>query len=593
MTIDIIMVSYNSAKYINKCIESIVKSDYALKNVGLYVYDNNSTDNSVELLKKLKDKYDGRLSDFQIFSGAKNYGFGIANNKAAKNAKSEYLFFLNIDCEIYTDTLSKISKKISNCSDEKIGIFELRQEIFEHPKYYDPITGYTKWSSGACFVMKRDLFNSIGGFDKNIFLYCEDVELSYRLRKNGYKLKYFNDVSIIHYSYSKPYEFKKSQFVNSVPNNLYLRLKYGNFKQLIKGVGLYLFFLKEIPSNNDIPVDIRSSIRKEIKRNARKMIFKGLIEYVKRIKYIFSKNKITFDFVGFDYGASKEGPFYQIKKTNSKPLVSIIVRTCNRPDVLRETLISIKNQTYKNIEVIVVEDGKMESKKMIDDEFNDLNIKYYSFGKNVGRCKAGNKALSMATGKYLNFLDDDDLFYNDHVEVLVGELENSDEKVAYTTAFETPIIVESKKPYKYKILSEYINVSNDFNLLKLFYCNITPIQSVMFDRCVYEKCGGFDVELDALEDWDLWIRYALEFPFKYVMRTTSIYRVPGDKNLALERGKVLTSYLEKVRNKHCKATIKTNMSEIENFVGYITFLNNTPFRARIDKIKKILRRNKK
>ena len=488
--------------------------------------------------------------------------------------------------------MSKIEERILNRKEDNIGIYELKQEIYEHPKYYDPITGETKWASGACMIMKSNLFKKIKGFDKKIFLYCEDVEISYKVRKLGYKIVYLNDVPIIHYSYKEAYEFKRSQYTNSVPNNLYLRLKYGSLKDIVKGYFLYLLFYKDIASNEQLKDKDIEGIKKEIKKNKNRMIFRGIIEWVKRIRFIFNKKKTTFEFIGFDYSATKDGPFYQIKKIKSSPLVSIIVRTCNRPDVLKETLISIKNQTYKNIEIVVVEDGKDVSKKMLETEFKDLNIKYFATGKKVGRCKAGNKALSMTTGKYLNFLDDDDLFYDDHVEVLVGELESSKEKVAYATSFETPIIVSSKSPYDYKILSVHNGITTDFNYLKIMYNNITPIQCVMFDREVYEKCGGFDEELDALEDWDLWIRYSLKYPFKYVRRTTSIYRVPGVVNDIKNRGEFLNSYLEKVREKHKNEKIDATMEDIENFNSYLIYLNTKPYVARIEKIKKIFKRGK-
>lgn len=593
MKFDIILVSYNSEKYIKKCINSILKSEYDLKNIGIYVYDNKSTDNSISILEELKNKYNEKFNNFKIIKGNKNLGFGIANNRASKYATAEYLFFLNIDCEIYKDTLSKLEQKIIENKDNNVGIFELKQQKYEHPKYYDPISKETKWASGACMIMKKKLFKKIHGFDKNIFLYCEDVEISFNVRKLGFKIIYLNEIPIIHYSYNEAYEFKKSQYVNSVPNNLYLRLKYGKIKDIIKGYFLYLLFYKQVSENENIKKENLKSIKKEIRKNKNKMLLRGILQLICRIKYIFKRNKPVFNFLGFEYCAVKEGPFYQNKKITNNPLVSIIVRTCNRPDVLRETLISLRNQTYKNLEIVVVEDGEGISKKMLDEEFNDLNIKYHAFGQKVGRCKAGNKALLMATGKYLNFLDDDDLFYEDHIEVLVGELENCKEKVAYATSFETPIIVYSKSPYKYKLLSEYSGISTDYNPLKILYNNITPIQCVMFEKEVYENCGGFDEELDALEDWDLWIRYSLKYPFKTVKRTTSVYRVPGVVEDIEKRNEFLNSYLQKVREKHKDAMIKANMEETLNFYEYVVYLNTKPYVARIEKIKTILRRGKK
>ena len=590
MKIDIIMVTYNSKKYIENCFNSILKSKYDLSNIGIYVCDNNSTDTSVSILNKIKDKYGKKFNEFKIIESKKNVGFGIGNNLASKHAKGEYLFFLNIDCEIYPDTLANISNSISKY--DNAGIFELRQEPYEHPKYYDVISGETKWASGACMIIPNTLFKKVKGFDKNIFMYCEDVEISYHIRKLGYQIIYLNNIPIIHYSYKEPNEFKKSQYVNSAPNNLYLRFKYGNIKDIIKGLGITLLFYREIEDNQEIQKEDVKVIQKEVKHNITKMFFKGILAWFKRMKYIFNRNKIKFNFIGFDYSGVKDGAFYEKKKITTNPLVSILVRTCGRPDTLRETLISIRNQTYKNIEVVVVEDGPSKSKQMINKEFNDLNIKYYSFEKQVGRCKTGNKALSMASGKYLNFLDDDDLFYNDHVEVLVGELETSSNKVAYATSFETPIIVTSRSPYKYKVLNEYVLLSVEYNILKLLYSNITPIQCVMFNKEVYEKCGGFDEKLDALEDWDLWIRYALKYPFKYIKRTTSIYRVPGSKEEVAKRTDFLSSYLDMVRSKYINEKVDTDMKDVIDFYEHISNISSNPLAVRIAKIKKIIKRGK-
>lgn len=68
-------------------------------------------------------------------------------------------------------------------------------------------------------------------------------------------------------------------------------------------------------------------------------------------------------FVGFDYTTNRDGAFYVNERPSELPLVSVIVRTCGRPDILRETLLSLRNQTYKNIEIVVVEDGAPISKK--------------------------------------------------------------------------------------------------------------------------------------------------------------------------------------------------------------------------------------
>lgn len=226
------------------------------------------------------------------------------------------------------------------------------------------------------------------------------------------------------------------------------------------------------------------------------------------------------------------------------------MRTCGRPKVLRETLISLRHQTYPYIEIVVVEDGQECAGPMIREEFSDMNILYFTTGKKVGRSKAGNIGMEMAHGEYLNFLDDDDLFYADHVEVLVRTLERSKNKAAYAFAFETPIEVKSTDPYEYTVYN-YLGIhKTKFKRIELCYHNYIPIQCIMFEKSLFENYGGFDESLDALEDWDLWVRYSLHTDFDSIEKTTSIYRVPKVRAINEKRQKELDDALAVVREKH-------------------------------------------
>lgn len=230
------------------------------------------------------------------------------------------------------------------------------------------------------------------------------------------------------------------------------------------------------------------------------------------------------------------------------PKVSVLVRTCARPAVLREALISLRNQTYRNIEVIVVEDGKPTAEKMIREEFGGLNIVYHATGEKVGRCRAGNLAMALSGGKYLNFLDDDDVLCPDHVEVLVQALRAHPEtKIAYALALETPIHVESSDPYRYRITDQRLVFDQPFNRLMLLHHNYFPIQTVLFERSIYEALGGLDETLEVLEDWDLWVRYACEYAFLYVGKITSFYRVPADRAQREKRRVQLLDAAQKAR----------------------------------------------
>lgn len=106
MKLDIVFVTYNSEKWLQSNVNSILKSDYDLKNkVALYYYDNCSTDGTVDKIYELQREYGDRFSDFKVIAGTKNKGFGYGNNKAAAMGQGDYIFFLNTDTEIKEDTL--------------------------------------------------------------------------------------------------------------------------------------------------------------------------------------------------------------------------------------------------------------------------------------------------------------------------------------------------------------------------------------------------------------------------------------------------------------------------------------------------------
>ncbi len=536
---DIVYVSYNSEKWIKKCFESLLDSEYDLSKVSVYVVDNGSTDGTVRELENVREKCLPIIKDFEIIESKKNLGFGGGNNLGARQGTDEILCFFNIDTELYPDTLSQLEKEIQR-SDEQSALWELRQFPYEHPKMYDPLTHEISWSSGAAFAVRRSIFEMVKGFDDAIFMYAEDVDLSWRIRSFGYKLRYTPKATIKHYSYQEAGEIKPNQYINSVINNLLLRYRFGGIHEVLAG---HCLFWKCMMGPAAFPNSKKLLLGKYIKH------FGKILYFMRRGCCGSEKHKVA-KFIGYDYEAIRDGAFYVNEFSEKKPLVSIIVRTCGRPQVLRETLISLRHQTYPNMEIVVVEDGQECAGTMIQEEFADMNILYFATGDKVGRSNAGNRAMEIAHGQYLNFLDDDDLFYADHVEVLVKTLEQSNNKAAYAFAFETPIEVQSKDPYIYKVY-DYLGIHKTrFEKIELCYHNYIPIQCIMFEKSLFEEHGGFDESLDSLEDWDLWVRYSLYTDFDCIEKTTSIYRVPHVRLINEKRQKELDDALVVVREKH-------------------------------------------
>src|SRR5262249_33888606 len=129
-------------------------------------------------------------------------------------------------------------------------------------------------------------------------------------------------------------------------------------------------------------------------------------------------------FSGWGYELRRDGafvPFHSRREAprSDTPRVSILIRTVGRSAWLAGALESVANQTWPNIEAVVIEDGPATSQEVIDRFSARLPIRYRATGERVGRARAGNLALAEARGDWLNFLDDDDVLFADHCEVLI------------------------------------------------------------------------------------------------------------------------------------------------------------------------------
>jgi glycosyltransferase involved in cell wall biosynthesis len=205
------------------------------------------------------------------------------------------------------------------------------------------------------------------------------------------------------------------------------------------------------------------------------------------------------------------------------PLVSIIVRTKDRPILLKKALKSIASQTYRTLEVVLINDGgcdlDVEELKSI---LGDIRVQYTKLDKNTGRAHAGNAGIESAQGDYIGFLDDDDEYYPDHIVTLVNILETYDYKAAYTDAYISFFDFDpEEKEFIQK--EKRLFMSRDFSLQELLIDNYIPLLSLLFRSDVLRDHKGFDEKFDIYEDWDLLIRIADKYPFYHAGKVTAEY----------------------------------------------------------------------
>jgi glycosyltransferase involved in cell wall biosynthesis len=208
------------------------------------------------------------------------------------------------------------------------------------------------------------------------------------------------------------------------------------------------------------------------------------------------------------------------------PLVSVIVPTYNRPEMLAGCLRSILNQTYPNVEIIVVNDGGVDVKKVIDPLNEKNTITFLEHPVNRGMAAARNTGIAVARGKYLAYLDDDDTYLPHHIETLVSFLENNDCKVAYTDAHRAHRKTINGRD---TVQKRDVPYSIDFDSDRILIQNYIPTLCVMHEKSCLDATGTFAEELTVLEDWDLWIRMSQRYPFTHVKKITGefVWRTDG------------------------------------------------------------------
>jgi hypothetical protein len=317
--------------------------------------------------------------------------------------------------------------------------------------------------------------------------------------------------------------------------NLYLRLKYGTLDDIL-AIPFMAAQLLLVPA--PFP-----GAKKVTLGNLFRLLFITP-------KALFSRKSASvsayFSFRSWDYEIAREGDFVeQPPLSDDKPLVSVITRTYQgREQFLRQAMLSVAHQSYANIEHIIVQDGGDALESVVSEIASLTNSKatFVSIEKR-GRSVAGNKGLQTSNGRFCLFLDDDDLLFGDHVELLVASLlENPEAVAAYSFAWEVPTdFSQSAAGGRYR--EEHYQVppllQKEYDYQTLKYHNLMAIQSIMFERDLFEERGGFDDDLEVLEDWVLWLCYGYENNIIRVPKVTSLFRTPLNQKTRDARQEVI------------------------------------------------------
>ncbi len=205
----------------------------------------------------------------------------------------------------------------------------------------------------------------------------------------------------------------------------------------------------------------------------------------------------------------------------SAPVFSIIITTVDRPLLLTEAVDSVLRQSVTDFELIIVNDGGPDLTDHLGNR--DPRIKLLRLPGRSGPGRARNQGVAMARGRYIGFLDDDDLFHPDHLATLLEGLNRNPEAVVYADAevFHEKVehgvrrIIDRARPWKHSL----------FIKQRLWIQNFIPVQSFVVAREAFQEVGGFDEQLRAFEDWELLLKLAVGHEFIHIEKLTSEIRM--------------------------------------------------------------------
>ncbi|HEX2253821.1 MAG TPA: PIG-L family deacetylase [Thermoanaerobaculia bacterium] len=209
------------------------------------------------------------------------------------------------------------------------------------------------------------------------------------------------------------------------------------------------------------------------------------------------------------------------------PLVSVVVRTKDRPELLRQALASLAAGTWRRTEIVLVNDGGAPPELPGD---LGLPVVRVDLPDNRGRAAAAEAGVAAAHGEYVAFLDDDDLAAPEHLETLVGLVGAPGVRVAYTDAavavyeLAAPGDDGAETPGGWSCRERRLPYSRDFDPDLLLVDNYIPFHTLLVERSLFAEVGPFDRALPFFEDWDFLIRLAAVTPFHHLPRVTCEYR---------------------------------------------------------------------
>lgn len=497
--ISIVVASYNYAEPIKQTLDSILVQTY--KNYEVIIVDDGSSDNSVEVIKQYL-----KYPNFFLYThnGGVNKGLPATVKLGVDKSRGEYIAFCEADDYWHKDYLLEKVQCINKYSNTNVIVNDV--QLFGEPdkvsRVNSTVVSYkTVFTSTKTFISPEDfrkqnwiLTFSCVMLKKKVLQNCDFLNVTRRANLDWWL---WRQVCITNYIF----------FVNK-------KLTYWR--------------MHDSYMEND---NVMGRLQQEK--------FLAACDRLLLQKH-FSKAKSLCKYTDVDLYVENGRIFKNNSLSKYQPSFTVVMPTYNRAYCIKKAIDSMINQSYKNFELIIVDDGSTDqTDNLICDsykhEIDKGTIKYIK-KSNEGCCKARNVALAHAKNDWIVYVDSDNICSDIFLESFAFAIINNPKQMCF---YGRLAFWESNK-----------RSGEEFNLSKLLKENYIDLGVYCHSRKIYEELGGFDERMTRLVDWELITRYSKVYQPKYIDKVIMLYNDKQDASRITVNYNLYDNYCY-YRKKHC------------------------------------------
>lgn len=505
--VSVIIPAYNCERYVAQAVESVLQQTYP--NIEIIVIDDGSKDNTRDVLEPYFDRIRYVYQDNQGVATARNHGIALA--------QGELIAFL--DADDYFIAPEKTANQVACFQDHpSIGIVNSGFCLVdEHghpirdvePWQYAPELDVETWLLKkpvlpSAMMFRKEWLDQVGGFDSR-FAFGEDSHLLLRLVTSGCEARWLRQITVAYRQHRNNATQSSIRHVvqsNAANQDNFSRANLPETARKIEGRARYnhLVYLAWRLYHTGNYQEMEQYLY-EAFTYAKLLPSQVLCDWIDRFTNHCKSSNYEFNIYSFCQSKEWRALTQTVLKTGL-PKVSIIIPSYNNGDFIGEAIESILRQTYKKYEIIVVDDGSTDhTREALEPYFSQIR---YIYQENQGASAARNRAIHLARGEFVAFLDADDyLLLDDKLEKQVAMME-ADSSIGMVHSGWRLVTTNGEPLYEEELWKYF----PELDLETWVLTRIVLPSAMLFRRDWLERINGFDTNLKRAVDVDLILRMA-------------------------------------------------------------------------------------